>query len=115
RRGTSPFAAFAATSSQSSQFWTPRRYRARVPPAEPTPLRAATSAVITTVATVCPVFLVGGLSVQIGKELHFSPSRLGLAVASYFTASALASFWAGRLVEHKGSRFTARLAIVLAV
>lgn len=86
-----------------------------MPPAEPTPLRAATSAVITTVATVCPVFLVGGLSVQIGKELHFSPSRLGLVVASYFTASALASFWAGRLVEHKGSRFTARLAIVLSV
>lgn len=82
-------------------------------PVESTPLRAGTSAVVTTVATVCPPFLVGGLSVQIGKELHFTASGLGLAVALYFTASALASFWSGRLVEYKGSRFVARLAILL--
>ncbi|ADD45572.1 major facilitator superfamily MFS_1 [Stackebrandtia nassauensis DSM 44728] len=62
----------------------------------------------------CPVFLVGGLSVQIGQELHFTPSGLGLAVASYFTASALASFWAGRLVERMGSKFVAKAAILLA-
>ncbi|MGH8876318.1 MAG: MFS transporter [Stackebrandtia sp.] len=82
-------------------------------PEASSPLRATTSAVVTTVATMCPPFLVGGLSVQIGKELHFTPSGLGLAVASYFTASALASFWSGRLVERMGSRFVARAAILL--
>jgi predicted MFS family arabinose efflux permease len=79
-----------------------------------TPLRAGTAAVITTVATVCPVFLVGGLSVQIEHELRFSTSGLGLAVAAYFTASALASFSSGLLVERVGSRFVGRIAIGLA-
>ncbi|MFD0556774.1 cyanate permease [Stackebrandtia endophytica] len=78
-----------------------------------TPQRAATAALTTTVATVCPVFLVGGLSVQIMDELTFSPAGLGLAVALYFTTSALVSVWSGRFVERVGVRKAAVAAIVL--
>lgn len=78
------------------------------------PLRAATGALTTTVAVSIPVFLVGGLAVQIGDELHFSPAGLGLAVSAYFGASALASVPAGALVERYGSTRVSRYGIALA-
>src|SRR3982751_2147401 len=65
--------------------------------------RAAIGALTTTIACSVPVFLVGGLAVQIGAELGFSPAGLGLAVSAYFGASALASVPAGALVERYGS------------
>jgi predicted MFS family arabinose efflux permease len=85
--------------------------------AEPTtarPVRATTSALATTIACSLPVFLVGGLAVQIGDELRFSPAGLGLAVSVYFGVSALASVPAGSLVERHGPTTMARAAIVLA-
>ena len=78
------------------------------------PLRAATGALTTTIAVTVPVFLVGGLAVQIGDELGFSPAGLGLAVSAYFGASALASVPAGALVERYGSTTVSRCGIVLA-
>jgi len=78
------------------------------------PLRAATGALTTTIAVSIPVFLVGGLAVQIGDELGFSPAGLGLAVSAYFGASALASVPAGVLVERYGSTLISRSAIALA-
>lgn len=78
-----------------------------------TPKRAATAAVATTVATVCPVFLVGGLSVQMKADIGFSPAGLGLVVALYFTTSALVSIWSGRFVERVGVRTSATAAIAL--
>src|SRR3982751_5263345 len=78
------------------------------------PLRAAGSALTTTIACSVPVFLVGGLAVQIGEELRFSPAGLGLAVSAYFGASALASVPAGALVERFGSTTIARAGIALA-
>lgn len=78
------------------------------------PLRAATGALTTTVAVSIPVFLVGGLAVQIGDELGFSPAGLGLAVSAYFGASALSSVPAGALVEKYGSTNVSRFAIGLA-
>jgi predicted MFS family arabinose efflux permease len=78
------------------------------------PLRAATGALTTTVAVSIPVFLVGGLAVQISDELRFSPAGLGLAVSAYFGASALASIPAGALVERYGSRIVSRYGIGLA-
>jgi MFS family permease len=74
---------------------------------------AALGAVTTTIACVVPVFLVGGLAVQIGDELRFSPAGLGLAVSVYFGLSALASVPAGGLVERLGPAVVARSAIVL--
>lgn len=78
------------------------------------PLRAATGALTTTIACSVPVFLVGGLAVQISHELGFSPAGLGLAVSAYFGASALASVPAGALVERYGSTTIARAGIGLA-
>jgi MFS family permease len=78
------------------------------------PVRAATGALTTTIACAIPVFLVGGLAVQIGDELDFTPAGLGLAVSAYFGASALASVPAGALVERYGSTAIARTGIGLA-
>src|SRR4051812_49255877 len=77
------------------------------------PTRAAVGAITTTIAVVVPVFLVGGLAVQIQHELGFSPAGLGLAVSVYFGVSALASVPAGGLVERHGSTTVARWAIAL--
>ncbi len=76
-------------------------------------LRITVGAVTTTTACVIPVFLVGGLAVQMGADLDFSPAGLGLAVAVYFAASALSSVPAGALVEHLGARTTARAGIAI--
>ncbi|MDY7085209.1 MAG: MFS transporter [Actinomycetota bacterium] len=76
--------------------------------------RASTGALTTTIAVSIPVFLVGGLAVQIGDELDFSPAGLGLAVSAYFGASALASIPAGYLVERYGATRMSRAGIALA-
>jgi MFS family permease len=77
------------------------------------PLWVATGALTTTIACSVPVFLVGGLAVQIGGDLHFSPAGLGLAVSAYFGATALASVPAGALVERYGSTAIARFGIAV--
>jgi MFS family permease len=77
------------------------------------PRRAAAGALTTTVAVALPVFLVGGLAVQISDELRFSPAGLGLAVSAYFGASALASLPAGILVERYGAARISRCGIAL--
>ncbi|XVV13037.1 MFS transporter [Actinoplanes sp. CA-131856] len=78
------------------------------------PSRAVAGALTTTIAVSVPVFLVGGLAVQIGDELGFSPAGLGLAVSAYFGASALASVPAGALVERYGAAPVSRAGITLA-
>lgn len=87
-----------------------------VPAARAAPgiVRTSVGAVTTTVAVVVPVFLVGGLAVQIADELEFSPAGLGIAVSVYFGVSALASVPAGRLVTRYGPAPTARAGIALA-
>jgi MFS family permease len=79
------------------------------------PVRTTAGAVTTTIACVVPVFLLGGLAVQVGADLGFSPAGLGLAVAVYFGVSALSSVPAGTLVERYGAPVTARAGIVLSV
>jgi MFS family permease len=74
---------------------------------------AALGAVATTTAAVIPVFLLGGLAVQIGDELRFSPAGLGVAVSLYFGASALIAIPAGMLVERYGDRPTSRAGVIL--
>ncbi|WP_434742542.1 MFS transporter [Micromonospora sp. SH-82] len=77
------------------------------------PVRASAAAVAVTIACVLPVFLVGGLAVQMGRDLGFSPAGLGLAVSVYFGVSALASVPSGALVERYGSVVGARLGILI--
>ena len=74
-------------------------------------VRAVTGAVTATTVTVLPVFLTGGLAVQISAELGFDPAGLGLAVALFFGVSALAALPAGWLVERFGSGPTSRAGV----
>jgi MFS family permease len=69
-------------------------------------------AVSTTTVSVLPVFLTGGLAVQISGELGFDPAGLGLIVALYFGVSAFGSLPCGWLVERYGSGPTSRTAVV---
>jgi MFS family permease len=64
--------------------------------------RTVVAAVGSTGLGVLPVWLLGGLAVQLGADLDFGESELGIAVAVYFTVSALASVPGGRLVERIG-------------
>ncbi len=59
--------------------------------------------VVATTLGVLPVFLLGGLAVQIREELRFSEAGLGLAVAAFFGASALFSIPGGRISERIGA------------
>jgi MFS family permease len=61
-----------------------------------------------------PVFLVGGLAVQISHDLRLTPASLGLAVAVYFGVTAIGSLPVGGLVERYGPARTGRAAIVVA-
>lgn len=61
-----------------------------------------------------PVFLVGGLAVQISRDLHLNPASLGLAVAVYFGVTAVGSLPVGGLVERYGPARTGRIAVVIA-
>jgi MFS family permease len=70
--------------------------------------------VTTTVVSVIPVFLVGGLAVQISRDLHLTPATLGLAVAVYFGITALGSVPVGGLVERYGAARTGRTAVLIA-
>jgi len=78
------------------------------------PTQVGGAAIATTIACVLPVFLVGGLAVQMSADLGFSPAGLGLAVAVYFGVSALASVPSGALVERYGPNVVARAGILLA-
>lgn len=70
-------------------------------------------AVTTTIASVIPVFLVGGLAVQIGAELSLTPADIGIVVAVTFGVTALASVPVGRIVDRYGTRRTAQTAILM--
>ncbi|MCO1657215.1 MFS transporter [Pseudonocardia humida] len=75
-------------------------------------VRAAAGAVTTTTVCTLPVFLTGGLTVQISAELGFDPAGLGVVVALFFAVSALASLPSGWLVERFGSVPTSRAAVI---
>ncbi len=75
-------------------------------------VRPVVGAVSTTTVSVLPVFLTGGLAVQISAELGFDPAALGLTVALFFAVSALASLPCGWIVERYGSGPTSRLAVL---
>ncbi|MET8906366.1 MFS transporter [Micromonospora sp. NPDC004551] len=83
------------------------------PPAPRHTVRVNAGAIATTIACVLPVFLLGGLAVQMGEDLGFTPAGLGLAVSVYFGVSALASVPSGALVERFGPAVVARAGILL--
>lgn len=72
------------------------------------------SALLVTIAGVLPVFLTGGLSVQIRETISASSTGYGAAVATFFLVSAAFSIWMGRLVQRLGPRQGQQMACVLA-
>ncbi|CAM01226.1 MFS transporter [Saccharopolyspora erythraea] len=78
--------------------------------------RLATTRVLGSVAVVVvgvcvsPVFLVGGLGVQLQQELRFGAATLGVAAAGFFAVAAVSSRVMGSVVERIGYRRGMRLA-----
>lgn len=75
--------------------------------------KAAALAVLITGCCSLPVFLVGGLAVQIRGELDLPISRIGFLTAVFFTSSAAFSAYAGRIAERIGARRSMRISGVL--
>jgi MFS family permease len=71
-------------------------------PAGPSKRRILALALLIPASGTLPVFLTGGLAVQIQADLGFGASELGIAVAVFFGASALCSTPAGRFVHRVG-------------
>lgn len=76
-------------------------------------LAATVTAALTTVVAVLPVFLVGGLAVQLKDDLEMSASALGAAVAAFWAVSALLSTPAGYAAAGLGLRRGMPLAVAL--
>lgn len=72
------------------------------------------SALLVTIAGVLPVFLTGGLSVQIRQTISSSSAGYGAAIASFFLFSAAFSIAMGRLVQRLGPRQGQQMACLLA-
>ncbi|MDV2981801.1 MFS transporter [Pseudarthrobacter oxydans] len=75
--------------------------------------RATAIAALTTVVAVLPVFLVGGLAVQLEQDLGMTASVLGVAVATFWAVSALLSAPAGYVASGLGLRRGVPLAVGL--
>ena len=73
------------------------------------------TAIAATTVGQLPVFLTGSLAPQIGRELAFPASSLGLAVAVFFASSALCSVLLGRLSDRFGGRTMMRWGVLPAI
>ena len=72
--------------------------------------RATAAAAAVTVACVLPVFLTGGMAVQMAADLGFSVSALGVAMASFVAAQAALSRFFGRWADRVGAPMALRIA-----
>jgi MFS family permease len=73
------------------------------------------AAIAATTVGQLPVFLTGSLAPQIGRDLAFSASGLGVAVAAFFASAALCSATLAKLPDRLGGRTTMRLGTIPAV
>lgn len=71
-------------------------------PAAPGMRRLFLSVIAASTAGVLPVFLLGGLAVQVREDLGFSTAAQGWVVFGYFGVSAASSAAFGHLVERVG-------------
>lgn len=69
------------------------------------------SALAVVTAGQCPAFMTGALAVQIRGDIGFGMGELGLAVGTFFVASAAGSGVLGHVVEGLGSRRGMRIAV----
>lgn len=83
------------------------------PPLSPT--GTVVVAIVAATVAVLPVFLTGALTVQIRPGLQVTTGDIGIAIASFFGASALCSATSGRLAERAGSVALMRVAAVVSL
>lgn len=67
------------------------------------PTSAMIMAITITVVCVLPVFLTGALAVEVRSGLAFGTAQLGIAVAAFFGAAAVATIAAGGLADRFGA------------
>lgn len=72
-------------------------------------------AIACTVAAVLPPFLLGGLASLVRADLGFNEAQLGLAVSTFYGASAACAVPGGRSAERLGARRALMLGLALAV
>lgn len=77
-------------------------------------LPPAPAAVAVTMVAILPVYLLGGLAVQVRAELGIDRSVAGALVAAFFAASALGAFATGRLADRLGAARVMRLSAACA-
>ncbi len=85
----------------------------RATPAAPVPVRVLVAVASVVTAGSFPVFLVGGLGVQLREDLGFGPALLGAAAAGFFGVAALASRAMGWVAERLGATRGMRLAALV--
>ncbi|MGI9606724.1 MAG: MFS transporter [Acidimicrobiales bacterium] len=76
--------------------------------------RVMGSAVLATVSTAFPGFLIGALSVQVAAEFDVSEARYGWGLGSFFLAAMLGSIGFGRLAQIIGPRRQVSIALLMA-
>ncbi len=83
----------------------------------PHPGLVVNAAVMATVSTVLPGFLIGALSVQVGPEMDVSEAVYGWGLSSFFGAAMVGSIMLGRLAQRIGplNQMTAALGVSIAV
>lgn len=74
------------------------------PTTAPSNVAVVTTAVLSTVSSVYPAFLVGGLGVQLREELDLTEGLFGILFGSFFFGAMIASMAGGRMVERIGAR-----------
>lgn len=67
----------------------------------------------TTIAANLPIFLLGGLAVQMQAELGYGTAALGLSVGAFYGVGALSSVWTGKLAERVGAERSLRFAAAM--
>jgi MFS family permease len=81
--------------------------------AAPSANRVLVSTAAVTTACVLPSFLLGAMAVQVGRDLDFDESGVGLAFAAFFGAASFLSAPLGRVTEAQGPVRSLRLATVV--
>ena len=81
----------------------------------PHPGLVVNSAVMATVSTVLPGFLIGALSVQVGREMDVSEAVYGWGLSSFFGAAMVGSIMLGRLAQRIGPLHQMTLALGVSI
>ncbi|MCD9625674.1 MFS transporter [Rhabdothermincola salaria] len=75
--------------------------------------RVTLAASATLTVAVLPVFLVGSLSADIGRELGFGTAGTGVAITGFFAAGGLTAVGMGRVTDRVGAKVAMRAGVVL--